>query len=137
MNLEFQVKSEDYVNAGKISSQVKQTLKHIGVSNDILRRVAVACYEAEINMVIHSLGGNITFQLQEVGSLKLTFHDFGPGIPNIEKAMTPGFSTASQRAREFGFGAGMGLPNIKRVCDVFDIKSGENGTILTIGFNLV
>ncbi len=136
MNKQFTVVSGDFVNAGKVSSQVKQTLKELGVNSELLRRIAVACYEAEINMVIHSLGGVIDFSINEQGQLNLIFKDVGPGINDLEKALTPGFSTASDEARQFGFGAGMGLPNIQRVTDFFDITSSPNGTMLSLGFEL-
>lgn len=125
---------DDYADAGSASSQVKETLKHIGVDTRMLRRISVASYEAEINMIIHAWGGVITMNLYDDGSVTMEFKDPGPGISDIEKAMTPGWSTADQKARELGFGAGMGLPNIKRVADEFDIKSSPEGTTLTLGF---
>lgn len=134
---EYIVVRDDYSNAGKVSSQVKQMLGQIGIPVEILRRVAVACYEAEINMIIHAWGGTITVELNDDGKLYLTFKDDGPGIPNIEKAMTPGWSTANDKARQLGFGAGMGLFNIKRVSDSFDLKTSETGTTLSIGFEVV
>lgn len=133
---EFIVVRDDYSNAGKVSSQVKQMLGQIGIPVEILRRVAVACYEAEINMIIHAWGGIITVELNDDGHLSLVFKDDGPGIPNIEKAMTPGWSTASEKARQLGFGAGMGLFNIKRVSDKFDLKTSTEGTTLSIGFEV-
>lgn len=136
MKMEFHVASGDFVNAGKISSQIKQTLKQIGLQNELLRRMAVACYEAEINMIIHSEGGAIFLEILDEGQVKMTFQDQGPGIDDLEKALTPGFSTASEKAREFGFGAGMGLPNIKRVSDTFDISTSKKGTTLILGFEL-
>ncbi len=134
---EFVVVSNDYINAGKISSQIKHSLKEIGVMSELQRRIAVACYEAEINMIIHSLGGKIIFKVDDFGKLSLIFKDNGPGIPDLKKALTPGFSTASEEARQFGFGAGMGLPNIKRVSDHFDIKTNSHGTTLSLGFDLL
>lgn len=125
----------DYANAGKVSSQIKSFLKQIGLDPTLLRRIAVACYEAEINMIIHSYGGEITLAMDE-NSLDLNFNDNGPGIPDVEKAMTPGWSTASDKAREFGFGAGMGLPNIKRMADTFEIQSTQSGTHVHIAFKV-
>lgn len=136
MKMEFTVVSGDFVSAGRISSQIKQTLKQIGLPNDLLRRMAVACYEAEINMIIHSQGGTITLEISDEGRVNMVFADVGPGIPSLDKALTPGFSTASEKAREFGFGAGMGLPNIKRVSDHFDIQTSSAGTTLKLGFEL-
>ncbi len=136
MKMEFQVARDDYLSAGKVSSQIKQTLKQIGYPNELLRRMAVACYEAEINMIIHSYGGTIRLLIEEDGRIQMIFSDTGPGIADLEQAMTPGFSTASEKAREFGFGAGMGLPNIQRVSDHFDILTSHEGTTLTLGFEL-
>ena len=130
------IQRDDYTNAGKVSSHIKAMLKDFGVANDVLRRIAIACYEAEINMIIHSYGGRIEWWLDECGLLSLSFFDDGPGIADLDKALTPGFSTASQKAREFGFGAGMGLPNIKRVSDTFSITSSASGTHLTIEFQI-
>ena len=135
-NQTFIVNKDDFANAGKVSTKIKSILKQLGVSSDVLRRIAVACYEAEINMIIHSLGGEIVLEITEDGVVYVSFNDNGPGINDIEKALTPGFSTASTQAREFGFGAGMGLPNIKRVSDTFDIKTSPAGTNLKIGFNI-
>lgn len=132
----YPVFREDYANAGKISANVKGLLKGLSVQNEILRRIAVACYEAEINMIIHSYGGEIILEIMDDGLITLSFVDKGPGIEDIDQALTPGYSTASKEAREFGFGAGMGLPNIKRVSDVFDIHTSSKGTHLKIGFHV-
>lgn len=133
-NQVFEVAKDDFANAGKVSSNIKALLKQIGIPSDVLRRIAVACYEAEINMIIHSDGGQITLDIKEDGQILLNFIDQGPGISDLEKALTQGWSTASTQAREFGFGAGMGLPNIKRVSDQFDIQTSPSGTHLMIGF---
>ena len=85
-------------------------------------------------MLIHAFGGDITMDIMDDGTVTLVFKDPGPGIPDLEKALTPGWSTASEKARAMGFGAGMGLPNIQRVSDAFDIQSSEAGTTLTISF---
>lgn len=131
----YKIQCQDYANAGKASSAIKSFLKQLGISSDALRKIAVACYEAEINLIIHSLGGEITLMIDENSNkVILHFDDCGPGIEDLEKALTPGYSTASETAREFGFGAGMGLPNIKRVSDEFDVKTSPKGTHLTIGF---
>lgn len=133
----YSIVYEDYANAGKASSAIKSSLKQLGIAPDVLRRIAVACYEAEINLIIHSNGGEILLEIdEENGKVILHFDDTGPGIEDLEKALTPGWSTANATAREFGFGAGMGLPNIKRVSDDFDVSTSHQGTHLTIGFNV-
>ncbi len=131
----YPVMREDYVNAGKVSTDIKGLLKQLGLPADILRRIAVACYEAEFNMIIHSYGGEVVLEINEEG-VYLSFNDCGPGIRDVEKAMMPGYSTASGKALEFGFGAGMGLPNIKRVADTFDLQTSSQGTCLRIGFRI-
>ncbi|MBQ6367535.1 MAG: ATP-binding protein [Erysipelotrichaceae bacterium] len=130
----YNVERDDYANAGLVSSLIKQSLRTIGISPAVSRRVAVAVYEAEINMIIHAYGGTITLQISDDGMIRLIAKDKGPGIPDIEKALTPGFSTASKKAMELGFGAGMGLPNIKRNADEFSIESSPAGTTLDLKF---
>lgn len=130
----YSVAQDDFANAGKASSHIKEHLKELGVNPQVLRRIAVACYESEINLIIHAYGGDIDMDVFDDGSIQLVFKDNGPGIEDIEKAMTPGFSTASEKARSMGFGAGMGLPNIKRVSDEFDIQSSPSGTTITLKF---
>ena len=133
---EFKVERDDYTHAGEAASKIKQILSRVGIAPAILRRIAVASYEAEINMIIHAYGGTITLDVFDDGIVKLVFQDPGPGIPNLEKALTPGYSTADEKARQMGFGAGMGLPNIKRVSDQFFIESDVSGTILTLMFEV-
>ena len=130
----YNVEKDDYANAGLVSSLIKQSLRTIGVSSVVSRRVAVAVYEAEINMIIHAYGGTITLEISDDGAIRLIASDLGPGIPDIQKALTPGFSTASKKAMELGFGAGMGLPNIKRNADEFHIESSPAGTVLDLKF---
>ena len=132
MDLTFQIQGGDFTSAGAASSQVRRTLKELGVDAYVIKRVVVALYEAEVNIVAHAYKGEIMAQISpERVFLKLT--DEGPGIPDIEKAMTPGYSTASQEVREMGFGAGMGLPNISRNADVFNIHSvPDRGTTVEI-----
>ena len=134
LHKEYDVVRDDYTRAGKVSSDIKRTLSAVGISPAVLRRIAVASYESEINMIIHAWGGKITLDVMDDGTIQIVFKDPGPGIPDLEKALTPGWSTASEKARNMGFGAGMGLPNIKRVSDEFDIQSSAKGTTLTLGF---
>lgn len=129
--LEYDVIQNDFALAGEASSNLKKVLKQLGIPHQIIRRVAIAAYEAEINIVIHSYGGKITAQISpEYIILKAS--DNGPGIKDLGLAMTEGYSTASNKVREMGFGAGMGLPNMKRCSDEFDLKSSEEGTDVTM-----
>jgi serine/threonine-protein kinase RsbT len=132
VDLTFQIQGGDFTSAGTASSEVRRTLKELGVDASVIKRVVVALYEAEVNIVAHAYKGEIMAQISpEQVFLRLT--DQGPGIPDIEKAMTPGYSTASQEVREMGFGAGMGLPNICRNADVFNIHSvPDKGTTVEI-----
>jgi anti-sigma regulatory factor (Ser/Thr protein kinase) len=125
--LSYHVLSNNFIKAGKGSSDIKSNLKSIGIDSNILRKIAIVCYEAEMNIVIHSLGGNLHCDIYEEKIVILT-EDIGPGIPDIELAMTEGFSTAPDSVRELGFGAGMGLPNMKRYSDIFEINSSIKGT---------
>jgi len=135
MEYTYTIIKDDYANAGKVSSQIKKLFKDLQINPDIIRRMAIACYEAEINMIIHSYGGIIKLTIDD--EVHFIFKDSGPGIPNIDLALQPGYSTADERARELGFGAGMGLSNIKRVSDEFSIESCEKGTVLTLGFKVL
>lgn len=132
---EFIINPNDLSNAGIASSFIKNTLKSLNVSREIIRRVAIATYEAEVNVVIHSYGGKCNFIITD-NNLDVTFIDYGPGIESIEESMLEGTSTASKFAIENGFGAGMGLPNMKRVSDHFSITSRKEGTIITMQFRL-
>lgn len=120
--LEYKIEGNDYIIAGAASNNIKNTLKMIGVDSNVCRRAAIITYEAEMNLVIHAGGGLLKALITE-DSLEICARDEGPGIADIDKAMTEGFTTASDHAREMGFGAGMGLPNIKRNCDEFMIDS--------------
>ena len=122
MKLRFEVGDEDFSLAGRASSELKRVLGRIGIAPDLIRRVSIAMYEGEINMVIHAGGGIVEAEI-ETGGVAITLSDAGPGIPDISLAMTEGWSTAPDRYRELGFGAGMGLPNMKRNCDEFEIES--------------
>ena len=127
----YNVSADDFVSAGAASASVKKTLKQLGFSADFIRRVSIAMYEGEINMVIHGGGGVATVEIAE-DHVKVTLADQGPGIENIEAAMQEGFSTASDSVRELGFGAGMGLPNIKKQSDEFELTSevGKGTTLI-------
>ena len=133
---EYQISGEDFSTAGEASSNFKSILKMLGVPAETVRRVSVAMYEAEINTIIHGGGGKCTAEIEN-GRIKIIFSDHGPGIPDISLAMREGYSTASDRVRELGFGAGMGLPNIKKYTDdlIIDSKPGE-GTNVTLIINL-
>ena len=128
----FNVDGNDFSSAGEASVQVKKILRSIGFDAEVIRRVSIAMYEAEINMVIHA-GGGIAELFVHPDKIVLVLTDKGPGIADISLAMSEGYSTAPDNIRSLGFGAGMGLPNIKRYSDELDIQSkvGE-GTKLTI-----
>jgi CBS domain-containing protein len=123
VRLSFQVTRFDFENAGKASAELKKALKGLGIEAGIVRRAAVASYELELNQVIHSEGGALAFAAGR-GRIEISAEDRGPGIPDVEAAMTEGYSTANEWIRSLGFGAGMGLPNAKRVSDDFHIESG-------------
>ncbi len=122
LNLRFDVDGDDFTIAGECSSKVKKTLKQLGFAPEVIRRVAIAMYEGEINMVIHANGGHIEVEISP-DKVVAVLKDTGPGIPDIEKAMQEGFSTASNKVRELGFGAGMGLPNMKKYTDEMKIDT--------------
>lgn len=130
MKLHYQVDGKDFTLAGSSSANVKKRMKQLGLPSDVIRRVSIAMYEAEINMVIHADGGTIDVEISSE-KIHIVFKDRGPGIPDIEKAMQEGFSTATNEIRELGFGAGMGLPNIKSNSDSMTIDTviGEGTTI--------
>ena len=113
---------DDFTRAGEASGAVKRTLKQLGFSPDLIRRVSIAMYEAEINMVIHAHGGKITVTVDD-DAVTMVLADIGPGIPDVEKAMQAGWSTASEAVRQQGFGAGMGLPNMKKNADTLEIDT--------------
>ena len=128
----FPVEAGAYTTAGEASTTIKRTLKQLGISAEVLRHVSVACYEVELNLVIHSLGGTLTL-LVDPEKVTLISKDVGPGIPDIDMAMTEGFSTASAEARTLGFGAGMGLPNMKKYTDSMEIETEVGkGTTITM-----
>ena len=133
---QFDVDGEDFTSAGQASVQVKKILRRLGVSPETIRRVSIAMYEGEINMVIHANGGVAEVKVNE-DCIEIILADKGPGIKDINKAMQEGFSTASDQTRSLGFGAGMGLPNMKRYTDSLDIESEVGvGTTVTMKVNL-
>jgi anti-sigma regulatory factor (Ser/Thr protein kinase) len=128
----YHVAAKDFARAGEASSGLKRTLTRLGIHPQAIRRVAVATYEAEINIVVYTNGGDIVAEVRP-NRIMIEAVDKGPGIPDIELAMTPGWSTAPDWVREMGFGAGMGLPNIKSCCDKLDLRSTVGvGTHLTM-----
>jgi len=132
----FSVAANDMTAAGDVSARIKRQMKQLGVPSAIMRRVSVCTYEAEINLVIHSMGGGIDFEITDENII-VHVYDVGPGIPDLEKAMTEGFSTASNEVRNMGFGAGMGLPNMKRNADGFRIESEVGkGTDIVMTFDI-
>lgn len=126
----YVIDGNDFTRAGEASSSVKNKLKMLGVASDVIRKTAIAMYEGEINMVIHADGGTITVTISDK-DITMILADTGPGIPDIEQAMQEGFSTAREEVRSLGFGAGMGLPNMKRYSDEMHIDTvvGQGTTI--------
>ncbi len=131
--LKYEISPDDFTRAGEASSDVKGKLKQLGVSPEAIRKVAIAMYEGEINMVIHANGGEITVEITPV-EIKMILADVGPGIPDVEQAMKAGYSTAPDEVRSLGFGAGMGLPNMKKYTDdmAIETKMGGGTTITMI-----
>lgn len=128
--LHYDIDGEDFTVAGEASSDIKKTLKQLGVAPDIVRKVAIATYEGEINMVIHADGGTIDVEIT-TDNIKIVLKDNGPGIESVDLAMQEGYSTASDKVRELGFGAGMGLPNMRKYTDNMKVDSvvGKGTTI--------
>ena len=122
LKLHFEVDGNDFTLAGECSSKVKKTLTQIGIDPAVIRKTAIAMYEGEINMVIHANGGCIDVSV-EPDRIVAVLKDKGPGIKDIEKAMQEGYSTATNQVRELGFGAGMGLPNMKKYSDEMNINT--------------
>lgn len=136
LNFHFNVNGEDFTSAGQASVQVKKNLRQLGLPPEIIRRVSIAMYEGEINMVIHAGGGTADVNVTE-DFVEIILKDNGPGIKDIEQAMQEGFSTATDSIRSLGFGAGMGLPNMKRYTDYMRVESvvGQ-GTDITMRVNI-
>lgn len=133
----FDVDGNDFTSAGQASVQIKKNLRQLGINPEIIRRVSIAMYEGEINMVIHAGGGEATVKVYE-DCIEIILKDSGPGIKNIDQAMQEGFSTAPDRIRSLGFGAGMGLPNMKRYTDSMKIESQVGvGTTVVMRVNIV
>ena len=130
LTFRYMIDGDDFTRAGEASSSVKNKLKMLGLSTDVIRRVAIAMYEGEINMVIHADGGRITVTVSDT-EITMVLSDTGPGIPDVEQAMQEGYSTAREEVRSLGFGAGMGLPNMKRYTDEMRIDRvvGQGPTI--------
>lgn len=136
MKLTYQVDGEQMSLAGEASGKLKKILKQLGLSTDLIRRVSVSMYEAEINMVIHANGGEIDVEVTP-NKIYIVLEDQGPGIRDIDLAMQEGYTTASDKAREMGFGAGMGLPNMKRYSDELRVTSEVGkGTKVELTFDI-
>ena len=131
ITLTYTVSNEDFTRAGEASSDVKSRLKQMHVDPAVIRKVSIAMYEGEINMVIHAEGGTITVEISS-DQITMTLADKGPGIADIDKAMRAGYSTAPDTVRSLGFGAGMGLPNMKKYTDDMQIttKLGVGTTVV-------
>ena len=130
LKLHYDIDGTDFSVAGQASSNIKKVLKQLGVAPEIIRKAAISMYEGEINTVIHGKGGCVNVEIA-TDKIIITFTDHGPGIKDIHLAMQEGFSTATNEARELGFGAGMGLPNMKKYSDELKISSvpGEGTTV--------
>lgn len=122
LRLRYSISNRDFTRAGEASGDVKRKLKQMGVDPKIVRKVAIAMYEGEINMVIHANGGTIEVLISK-DEIKMELTDTGPGIPDVKKAMEEGYSTAPDNIRTLGFGAGMGLPNMKKYSDSLTIDT--------------
>lgn len=132
----FAVEKDDFVRAGEASSNIKKILRQLGIDSGVIRNISIATYEAEMNIVIHSLGGHIELEITP-GFIKITASDRGPGIADVKLAMQEGYSTATDKIREMGFGAGMGLPNMKKCSDRFCMSSSSGkGTVISMEVDL-
>ena len=132
----FDIDGDDFTSAGQASVQIKKILRQLGLPSEIIRRVSIAMYEGEINMVIHANGGDVDVRVTEE-YIEMILSDTGPGIKDVEQAMQEGYSTASDTTRSLGFGAGMGLPNMKRYTDYMNIESTVGvGTTVTMRVNI-
>ena len=137
MHYTFEIERGNFADAGQASSSVKRTLKQLGVAPPNIKRTVVALFEAEINAIAHAYGGTIDVDIDD-GKIVMVVADQGPGIPNLDLAMQEGWSTASPKVREMGYGAGMGLPNIKKNTDDLKIETEVGvGTTVTMTVYLV
>lgn len=133
----FEVCGQDFISAGEAAMQVKRALRQMGYDGDLIRRVSVAMYEGEINMVLHADGGVAEIEIAPE-EVRVTLTDRGPGIPDVELALREGYSTATDSIRSLGFGAGMGLPNMKRFADELTVSSELGvGTRIEMKFKIV
>ena len=136
VRLSFPVLADDFSHAGEASGSLKRTLKKLGIDMEVIRRVSIAVYEGEINMVIHADGGVIDAEIS-AEAIEVWLRDKGPGIKDVELAMQEGYSTARDHIRALGFGAGMGLPNIKKYTDEMSIETEIGvGTTVYIKVNI-
>jgi len=136
LSKQFEIKGQDFHNAGRISTTIKEILQELGIESSIIRRAAIAAYESEMNVIMYADRGKLSLNLSPA-AIHMRIEDKGSGIENIELAMQEGYSTATEEMREMGFGAGMGLPNIKKNSDEFKISSiPGKGTSLDIIFYL-
>ncbi len=135
MKLTFPIQGGDFTQAGYPSSEVKKVLKQLGVEGKTIKNIVIALYEAEVNVVAHAYKGIIEVEIDE-NKICIQVSDEGPGIPDVEQAMQPGFSTASKAVREMGFGAGMGLPNIKKNTDELQIETevGKGTKVIMVNY---
>lgn len=137
ISFHFDVDGDDFTSAGQASVQVKKNLRRLGIAPEIIRQISIAMYEGEINMVIHANGGTADITVFD-DRVEIVLADSGPGIPDVELALREGYSTAPESARALGFGAGMGLPNMKRYTDKMEIESiVDQGTTIKMTVNLV
>ncbi|MDX9828256.1 MAG: ATP-binding protein [Spirochaetia bacterium] len=134
MKLSFTIPSMDFSAAGKASTEAKRFLARLGLDQNFVKRIAIAMYEGEMNIAIHGGGGEAELEISP-DKVELLFQDKGPGIADLELAMTEGYSTASEEVRSMGFGAGMGMPNMKRNADSMDVNTAKgSGTRIRLVF---
>ena len=136
LHFTYHVPGDDFTRAGEASGAIKSALKKLGLPPEVIRKVAISMYEGEINMVIHAGGGDIDVDIHP-DAVVMVLRDQGPGIPDVAKAMEEGWSTATEQVRNLGFGAGMGLPNMKKYSDEMQIDSAVGvGTTVTMKVNI-